>query len=182
MKSIEGIIKKICSITDMLAGVCFFSVMALVLTNIIMRSVFKMPILGTVELVGLLTATGLGLALSNCEMQDFNTAMDVFTEKLPKKAQKIIDIFVYLISLVFFSIVVWRMFIFSGTSFANGRVTPTTSIPIFPFIFLLGINVFFLCVVLAYKFVRDVKEILAESGKSSSTEEIEKIEGEEESK
>ena len=125
-----------------------------------------MPILGTVEIVGLLTATGLGLALSNCEMQDFNTAMDVFTEKLPKKAQKIIDIFVYLISLVFFSIVVWRMFIFSGTSFTNGRVTPTTSIPIFPFIFLLGINVFFLCVVLAYKLVCAVKD-MAEFKKSA---------------
>jgi len=179
---ITSIIKKICSITDMLAGVCFFSVMALVLTNIIMRSFFKMPILGTVEIVGLLTATGLGLALSNCEMQDFNTAMDVFTEKLPKKAQKMIDIFVYAISLAFFSIVVWRMFIFAGTSFANGRVTPTTSIPIFPFIFLLGINVFFLCVVLAYKLVRNIKEISAESRKSSPNEENEKNEGEEESK
>jgi TRAP-type C4-dicarboxylate transport system permease small subunit len=149
--------------------------MALVLTNIIMRNIFRIPILGTVELVGLLTVTGLGLALSNCEMQDFNTAMDVFTEKLPKKAQKIIDIFVYAISLVFFAIVVWRMFIFAGTSFTNGRVTPTTSIPIFPFIFLLGINVFFLCVVLAYKLVRDIKDISAESRKSSSNEKIEKI-------
>jgi len=175
MKTIEGIIKKICSITDLLAGVCFFSVMALVLANIILRSVFKMPILGTVEIVGLLTATGLGLALSNCEMQDFNTAMDVFTEKLPKKAQKIIDIFVYAVSLSFFAVVVWRMSIFAGTSFTNGRVTPTTSIPIFPFIFLLGVNVFFLCVVLAYKLVRDIKNILAESRKPAH-------EGKEESK
>jgi TRAP-type C4-dicarboxylate transport system permease small subunit len=143
----------------MLAGVCFFSVMALVVSNIILRNVFKLPILGTVEIVGLLTVTGLGLALSNCEMQDFNTAMDVFTEKLPKKAQKIIDMFVYAISLVFFAIVVWRMFIFAGTSFANGRVTPTTSIPIFPFIFILGVNVFFLCVVLMYKLACTIKEV-----------------------
>ncbi|MCL2312989.1 MAG: TRAP transporter small permease [Firmicutes bacterium] len=167
-KSIGDIIKKICSITDMLAGVCFFSVMALVLSNIIMRNIFRMPILGTVEIVGLLTATGLGLALSNCEMNNGNIVMDVFTEKLPKKAQKIIDVVVYLISLVFFAIVVWRIFVFAGTSFTNGRVTSTASIPIFPFIFLLGINVFFLCVVLAYKLVRDIKDISAESRQSAS--------------
>ena len=163
---ITYIIKKICAITDLLAGVCFFAVMVLVLANIILRNIFKLPILGTLEIVGLLTATGLGLALSNCEMNDFNTAMDVFTEKLPKKAQKIIDVFVYVISLGFFSIVVWRIFVFASTSFNNGRVTPTASIPIFPFIFLLGINVFFLCVVLAYKLVCKVKDASAEFLKS----------------
>ena len=164
---ITSIIKKICSITDMLAGFCFFSVMALVLANIILRNVFKMPILGTVELAGLLTSTGLGLALSSCEMNDGNIAMDVFTEKLPPKAQKIIDIFVYLISLSFFAIVVCQIFIFASTSFANGRVTATTSIPVFPFIFILGFNVFCLCAVLAYKLACTVKDASAEFKKSA---------------
>ena len=187
-KTAPGIIKKIFSITDKLAGVCFFSVMALVLTNIIMRNVFKMPILGTVEMVGLLVATGLGFALANCEMTDFNVAMDIVVEKLSRKLQRIIEIVTYIISLSFWAIVVWRIFVFAGTSFTNGRVTATASIPISPFIFLLGINVFFLCVVLAYKLVRDIKAISAESRKSSSNEKIEKIEeneeneGEEESK
>jgi len=165
MKSIGGIIKKICSITDMLAGICFFFVMALVLANIIMRNIFKMPILGTVEIVGLFTSTGLGFALANCEMNDGNTAMDVFTEKLPKRVQKVIDIFIYLISLGFFGIVVWRVFIYSGIFYK--RVTPTASIPIFPFIIILGINVFLLCVVLAYKLVCFVKDASAGLRKSS---------------
>ena len=151
----------------MLAGFCFFSVMALVLANIILRNVFKLPILGTVEIVGLLTSTGLGLSLSSCEMNDGNIAMDVFTEKLPRKAQKIIDIFVYLISLSFFAIVVWRIFVFAGTAFSNGRVTATTSIPVFPFIFILGFNVFCLCTVLAYKLVCAVKDTSAEFKKSA---------------
>ena len=176
VKFLSGIIKKICSITDMLSGACFFSVMALVVTNIIMRNIFGKPILGTFEIVGLLTSTGLGLALSNCEMNDGNTAMDVFTEKLPKGAQKVIDIIVYLISLSFFGIVVWRVFIYAGIFFK--RVTPTASIPIFPFIVILGLNVFFLCVVLAYKLVCNIKDASASFGKSS----IYAIENKEESK
>ena len=165
---ITSMLKKICSITDMLAGVCFFSVMALVLSNIILRNFFKLPILGTVEIVGLLTSTGLGLAMSNCEMNDGNTAMDVFTEKLPKKAQKFIDIVIYLISLSFFGIVVWRVFVYAGIFYK--RVTPTASIPLFPFIIVLGINVFFLCVVLAYKLVCKIKETAAEFRKSPNEE------------
>ena len=165
-KSLSGIIKKMFFITDRLAGVCFFSVMALVLANIIMRNVFKMPILGTVEIVGLLIATGLGLALANCEMNNGNIAMDVVTEKLSKKTQKIIEIITYIISLSFWAIVVWRIIIYASTSFTNGRVTPTTSIPIYPFIFILGFNVFCLCVALVYKLVCAIQN-MAELSKSA---------------
>jgi TRAP-type C4-dicarboxylate transport system permease small subunit len=166
-KSVSGFIKKITLITDKLAGVCFFSVMALVLANIIMRNVFKLPILGTVEITGLLIATGLGFALSNCEMLGGNISMDVMTEKLPRGIQRIIEIVVYIISLGFWAIVVWRIFVYAETSFINGRVTPTTSIAIYPFIFILGFNVFLLCMVLAYKLVCNIKNRPEESGKST---------------
>ena len=167
LKSLPGIIKKLTLITDKLAGICFFSVMVLVLANIIMRNVFKLPILGTVEIAGLLIATGLGFALSNCEMLGGNIAMDVLTEKFPRRIQRIIEIVIYIVSLGFWAIVVWRIFVYAETSFINGRVTPTTSIAIYPFIFILGFNVFLLCVVLAYRLVCTVKERPEESGKYS---------------
>jgi len=169
-KSASGVIKKVSRITDMLAGVCFFSVMALVLVNIIMRNVFIRPIEGTYELVGLLVATGLGLALANCEMTDFNIAMDIVTEKLSRGAQKAIEILIYIVSLGFWAIVVWRIFVFASTSYTNGRVTATASIPLYPFIFILGFNVFCLCAVLAYKLIRTVKELrkAAPEGKEES--------------
>ena len=174
-KSLSGVIKKMTVITDRLGGVCFFAAMALVLANIIMRNVFKSPILGTVEIVGLLIATGLGLALSNCEMMDFNVGMDVVTEKLSKKAQKVVATATYSVSLCFWAIVVWRMFVFASTSYVNGRVTATASIPLFPFMFILGCNLFFLCAVLAYKLVCTIQDMKAEFRKSAN-------EGEEESK
>ena len=166
-KSVSGIIKKFTLIADKLAGVCFFSVMVLVLANIIMRNVFKHPILGTVEIVGLLIATGLGLALSNCEMTDFNIAMDVVTEKLSRRVQKIVAIVTYSISLSFWAIVVWRVFIYANTTYINGRVTSTASIPLYPFIFVLGFNLFCLCVVLAYKLICVVQDASAEFRKSA---------------
>jgi TRAP-type C4-dicarboxylate transport system permease small subunit len=131
--------------------------------------------LGTVEIVGLLVATGLGLALANCEMTDFNIAMDIVTEKLSPGIQKVIEILIYLVSLGFWAIVVWRVFVYASTSYTNGRVTATASIPLYPFIFILGFNVFCLCAVLAYKLVCAVKDAPAEFRKSAR-------EGEEESK
>ena len=157
MKTVAGAIRKVFTFTNILAGICFFSVMVLVLLNIILRNIYK-PITGTFEIVGLLIATGLGLAMANCEMLDGNIGMDI---SLPwsAKVDKIIQIVSYVISLSFWAIVVWRIFIYASTAFINGRVTSTASIPVYPFIFILCFNVFCLCVALAYKLVFMFKEV-----------------------
>ena len=174
-KSVGNVIKRVFEITDILAGVCFFSVMALVLANIIMRNVFSRPILGTVEIVGLLVATGLGLALANCEMGDGHIGMDLNLDKiLSKGAQKAVEIASFVISLSFWAIVVWRLFVYASTALANGRVTSTASIPVYPFIFILGFNVFCLCVAIGYKLVRTVRE-MSEARKRAHEREEESV-------
>jgi len=168
VRTVSKIIKKVVSIADILAGFCFFSVMLLVLTNILMRNIFKQPIMGTVEIVGLLVSTGLGLALANCEIAGSNIAMDTLTEKLSLKVQKLLEIVIYAVSLVFWSIIVWRIFVFANTLFINGRVTSTASIPIYPFIFVLGFSMLCLCVVLLYKLIRNIRDLKAEIKKPVS--------------
>ena len=126
--------------------------------------------MGTVEIVGLLVATGLGLALSNCEMTDFNIAMDVVTEKLSSKTQKVIEILIYTVSLIFWAIVVWGIFNKAINAYNNKWVTATATIPHYPFIFILGLNVFFLFVVLAYKLIFTIKNLSAEFQKSADKE------------
>jgi len=167
LNSVHAILKKVFSITDILAGVCFFSVMVLVLANIIMRNLFVRPIMGTVEIVGLLIATGLGLALANCEMADGNIGMDLELNFLSQRTKKVIETVTCLISLSFWVIVVWRIFVFANTSYVNGRVTSTASIPVYPFIFILGFNMLCLCAVLVYKLFRNVEDMSAIFRKSS---------------
>ena len=157
MKSIHGILKKICSSTDLLAGICFFSVMVLIVVNIIMRKVFVLPIPGAYDLVNLLIATGIGLALSNCALNDGHIAMSLVTDKLSKGKQQIIDIIVYLASLSFWAIVVWQMCVYGISVFNRGVVSPTATIPIYPFVFVLGFNVLCLSLVLAFKLADSVK-------------------------
>ena len=162
--SFQAFIKKIFSVTDFLAGLCFFSVMALVLVNIITRKLFNLPIMGTYELVGLLTVTGIGLALARCELNDGNIAMSLFTDKMPQKVQSIIGVIIHLTSLVFWVVIVFRLFIYGVSSYKSGWVSSTSSIPISPFIFILGFNVLCLCVVLALKLVNSINDAIALHG------------------
>ena len=151
--SVHDMAKKVFGITNLLAGICFFSVMLLILTNIIMRKLFNLPIMGTVELVGLLTATGIGFALANCEMNNGNVSMTIITDRLNAKTQHIIAVLVNSISLFFWIIVAWRIFIYGSSSFKSGWVSSTASVPIFPFIFILFFNIACLCFVAALKLV-----------------------------
>jgi len=169
-KSVSEIVKKVFFITNILSGACFFFVMALVLANIIMRNVFKMPIMGTVEIVGLMVATGLGFALANCEMLDGNIGMDL---NLPwsKKIDNVVEIIKYVISIGFWGIVVWQVFGYATASHVNGRVTPTASIPIAPFIYILGVNVFCLCVALVFKLACVLNIIPADSNNTDLSKE-----------
>jgi TRAP-type C4-dicarboxylate transport system permease small subunit len=160
-------IKKIFSLTDFVAGICFFSVMLLILINILMRKLFTIPIMGTYELVGLITATGIGLALANCEIKDGNIAMSIITDRMPKKAQEITAIIIFLLSLGFWAVIVFRLFVYGNSSLKNGWVSSTSSIPIYPFIFILGFNAFCLCLVLILKLANSVNNVIAllEGGK-----------------
>ena len=149
--SVRDFAKKAFGITDFLAGICFFSVMLLILVNIIMRKLFNMPIMGTIELVGLLTVTGIGFSLANCEINNGNVAMTLITDRLNAKTQHIIEILIYLISLFFWIMVAWRFFIYGSSSLKSGWVSSTASVPIFPFIFILFFNILCLCFVVALK-------------------------------
>ena len=160
INSIYGMLKKIFAKTDLLAGICFFAVMILILANIIMRKVFGLPITGTFELVGLLTATGLGFALANCELNDGNIAMSIITDRLSRGAQRFISAIVHLISLGFVTMVGWRMFVYGSSALNRGLVSSTASMPIYPFIFLLGVNVFCLWMVLAFKLSKSIHDIV----------------------
>ena len=160
LSSIQRIAKKIFSLTDFFAGICFFSVMALVLANILMRKLFNLPIMGTYELVGLLTATGLGFALANCEINNGNVAMSLFTDKMPKKIRGIIAVIIHLLSLGFWGVVVSRLFIYGSSTFTRGWVSSTSSIPIYPFIFILGFNTLCLCLVLILKLSNSLSDLI----------------------
>ena len=151
--SVHDMAKKVFSITDFFAGICFFSVMALILLNIIMRKLFNLPIMGTVELVGLLTATGIGFSLARCELNNGNVSMSILTDKLPPKMQRIIEILISIISLFFWIMVAWKTLMYASSSFKSGWVSSTASIPIYPFIFLLFFNIFCLCFVITLKLV-----------------------------
>jgi hypothetical protein len=80
---------------------------------------------------------------------------------MPKKIQGITAVIICLLSLGLWAIIVIRLFIYGSSSLKNGWVSSTSSIPIYPFIFILGFNTLCLCLVLILKLAGSVNEVIA---------------------
>jgi TRAP-type C4-dicarboxylate transport system permease small subunit len=155
----HDIVKKISLRADVLAGVCVFSVMVLVVAGIIMRKLASQPIMWAYDLVGLLTAVGIALALANCAMKDGHIALTLFIDRLPLVKQQIVNVVIYVLSLGFFSAITWRLFVFGISTYKTGMVSSTAQIPIYPFIIVRSIGVFCLCLVLAVKLAGTISAV-----------------------
>lgn len=161
MKHFSGFVKGVSQAFDKIAGLCIFSVMLLVVGNIIMRTVFKQPILGTYELVGFLTATGVALALAYCAFQNGHIAVSFILERFPAKFQTSVEIIVNAASLLFWAGAVWSLTRYAGAMKLKGLVSPSAEIPVYPFIYLVAFGLAGLCLVQLFKTLVYCRELLA---------------------
>lgn len=144
----HGLVAGLSRTLDQLAGYCLVAVMLVVVGNVLMRALFKQPILGTYDYVGFLTATAIGLALAHCALQNAHIAVDYVVERLPRKTRAIIDSTTNSLAIVFWGLALWNLAIYAGSMKNNGIVSATSQLPVSPFVYLVAFGLFALCLVL----------------------------------
>lgn len=160
MKQLSDFVKGVSSILDRLAGICIFCVMLLVVSNIILRAVFKHPVLGTYEIVGYLTALAIGFALAQCAMQNGHIAVSFITERFPQKMQSLVDLLITAVSLVFWTAAVWYLVELGQAMKMKGLVSASAEIPVFPIVYLVASGLLGLCLVLLFKLLVSFREVV----------------------
>ncbi|NPV93270.1 MAG: TRAP transporter small permease [Firmicutes bacterium] len=158
MEKANSIINRISRILDVMAGIALFSVMALVVANVLLRALFRSPILGTFELVCFLTAIGIGLALASCAVQNGHIAVDLLVNRFPCRAQGVIDSLTNGAALVFWMVVAWFIAEQARIMSASGEVSSTTQLPLSPVVYLISLGIFVLGLVLLFKTIESLKK------------------------
>lgn len=147
MEQFAVIAAKISKLLDSIAGWCMASIMVLVVSNILLRTLFKRPILGTYEYVSFFTALVIGLALAYCAVQNSHIAISIITDRLPVKIQMIIEIVIDTIAFIFLSFSTWHIGIYAKSMAGSGEVSLTTKLPFYPFIYLVAFGMSILSLV-----------------------------------
>ncbi len=155
-------VTKLSRLLDKAAGWIMVAVMLLVVSNVLLRTIFGSPILGTYEYVGFLTATFIGLAIAYCALQNFHIAVGFILEKFPPQIQGIVEIFTGTISLLFLALSSWHIADFAGSMIASGEVSPTTRTPFYPFIYVVAFGFLVLCLVVFLKLIESIRKVVTE--------------------
>jgi TRAP-type C4-dicarboxylate transport system permease small subunit len=117
-----------------LGGIAVLSLMTLATGNVVLR-VFHIPYSGAYEIVSFLGALVIAFALGYTQKRKDHIVVDILTDKFPKKLNRFLDGVNYCITLVFFSIVTWQIFVWGMKIWESREVSETLKIIYYPFIF-----------------------------------------------
>lgn len=161
MRKFNEVIAGLSRRLDLLAGVMVVGTMLLIVGNIILRGVLKMPIPGTYEIVGFLTSLSIAFALAFCGLQGAHISADIFMQKAPLKFRRITEALTNLVFTAFWGATAWQMWRYAADLKQTGVVSSTSQIPVYPVVFLIGIGFLALCLVSVTKLLISVSGILS---------------------
>jgi TRAP-type C4-dicarboxylate transport system permease small subunit len=159
MNRIRSIIESI-SIAFYVGGQCCLALMVLMVTgNVLLRMTPIGPLLGTFELTGYCGALAIAFALAHNQVKKRNIAVEFVASRMPLGVQRILDLFVCLVSTALCGVISWRCIEEAIDISRTGEVSPTLGLPFFPIVFIIGLGCTLLTFVLLTDFFRALSEV-----------------------
>lgn len=139
------VLNKVCRAFAIGSGLMLIAMSLMSLTSIIGRSLFSMPILGDYELVQMMSAVAVTMALPFCQMIRGHIIVDFFTANAPKKFNRACDIVASLVLSIAGFVFAWRITLGMLELRENGDASMLLNLPTWygylpmvPSFFLLG--------------------------------------------
>jgi TRAP-type C4-dicarboxylate transport system permease small subunit len=141
-----------------IAGLALALMVILVVSDICGNKFFKTPVPGGIELVSLLSVVAISFAIAETQLAHGHIEVEMLVTRLPKKAQKVIATFVYLLSIALFIVLCVRSFKYGNTLQSSGEVSMTMSLPFYPFVWGMGISCICVILVLIMQLLKMLRE------------------------
>ena len=157
MRYLELLTNILNKVLMILGGIAVLALMTLATGNVVLR-VFHLPFRGAYEIVAFLGAIVIAFALGYTQRRKDHIIVEILTERFPKKLQKGVDTFAYLVITLFFAIVSWQIFVWGMKIYVSHEVSETLKVIYHPFVFAVALA---FAVVSLTAFVDFLKNIFA---------------------
>ena len=151
-------IKRVAKVFNDIAGWAVVAAMVLVVINVILRRVFKSPLLGAYEFTGFLTAVIVGFSIAFCLVLDAHISIDFITQKFSKKAQNIIGLVTNSMMFLMMGAFTWFLFGYATKLLKSNSVSPTTQFPFYIVVYIVAVCFIILCLVLLVRVKNHIRE------------------------
>lgn len=122
MKTIWILLDSLLEKMKVLGAICLAGMVALTCVGVVGR-LFNHPIFGTEELVSILSTLVIAMTLPYAHKEGTHIGVELLVRLFSRKFQDQIKLTTDILSLVLFSTVTWRMFMYAGTVRESGVVT-----------------------------------------------------------
>ena len=121
-----------------MAAMAIVAVMIIVCVNVLARSIFGIPLKGTVDIVSLLGVLVIAGAIAFTQVLKGHIRITLFIDMLPDPTRTILAILVDLIGMILFSIISWQTILFAIGTYEIGELSEVLKIPVTPFAFVVS--------------------------------------------
>ena len=138
---------------NIIAGISLTFLMLLTISDVILRF-FRMPIVGTYELVAFAGAVVIGFSLPLTSWLRAHIFVDFAILKFPRNIRDVFNIVTRCMVLILFVLIGWNLLKYGLDLQRSGEVSPTLHIPFYPVAYGIGIACFVQCLVMVCDIVK----------------------------
>ncbi len=153
MKGLLNAVNGLTRFINVIAGICLTFLMLLTIGDVILRF-FKMPIVGTYELVAFAGAVVIGFSLPLTSWVRGHIFVDFFIIKFSKKVQNVFNVATRCLVFILFFLMGWNLLKYAVDLQKSGEVSLTLQMPFYPITFGVGICCFIQCLVMVCDIVK----------------------------
>jgi TRAP-type C4-dicarboxylate transport system permease small subunit len=138
-----------------LGGIAVILLMSLATINVVLR-ILHIPYSGSYEMVSFLGAIVIAFALGYTQKRKDHIVVDILTERFSRHANRILNIISYGVTMVFFAVVSWQIFVFGMKIWKSGEVSETLKIMYHPFVFSVSVGFAVLSLTILIDFLKTI--------------------------
>ena len=139
-----------------ISGSAIVAMMLLTTLDVLLR-LFRSPISGTYEIVGLLGSVAASFALGYTSVEKGHIIVEFIVRRFSPHMQALISAVNALVGCAVFVLVSWQCVIYALFQMKTGEVSMTIGMPIYPCIFGVAAGSALLCAVLLMEFLRSLR-------------------------
>ena len=129
------------------------AMMVLTASDVTLRYVFNRPIVGSFDLTEYMMAIVVSFSLSYCAFFRGHVSVDFIVNRLPRRAQAVIDGITGLLGIFLFALITWQSWVYMRLLFASGLESSVLLIPRYPFAGIVFLGSAFITIALLANFL-----------------------------
>lgn len=141
------------------AGAFALTLMMLITVVDVAGRFFKHPIFGSVEIVGFLAVAVAAGALPHTYKVGGHVGVEILSRLLPRRIRLLLDLFTRILTLIFFSVVAWQMFVYAKDMQQAGEVSMNLEFPLHYIVLVLAISLAFFSGTILQQIVDTVNQL-----------------------